>query len=647
MPSSVRIARMAGTGYQPAGDAGSDPLTEHGAIVALIRRHLPSVTGSMFASPNRVGEAGEIEWYSDLAGQPTPLQSLPQEGQAQVKALLIDRVASVRELADQLPQIDPGSAHLADALRRAVSYPGEETVYVIGGQPVLTFWGHHDPARPPPAPVAPVPAPAAAATAAGLATAAGGRRFPWGWLATALLLLALASLFYWWFYLREPEVPAVIEPPPDYPAILAAALGDCERMKELAERLANPDVVATADLPKVRETLRVELEKCRPPDYRQMLNDALGDCGRISELAVFLAKPDLIPAPELPTVRDVVARELKACQRPDYRQMLNEAMGDCKALEALHIRLKEPEDPDHPELAAVRKELDAALGECRMAGLRRDFEVARKDCKSLKSFGSRLRAADAGLAGYGELKSEMIPLLEECNTPKVDPMQLCPGERPKELAPDLVLVFDASGSMNMPLLSDEEIQRRGQQARGVGGPLGELAMMMQFGNMTKRVDVAKKATRNLVSGLPGDVDVGLVLVRDCPQAQKVGFYSPSQRSKLARDINAISPHRKTPLASGIKVAGGMIDGVETPALMVVISDGKETCGANPCAVAQQLAAAKPRLKINVVDILGTGAGNCVAAATKGRVFTANNADQLSQMLGQAVSEVQGPAHCRK
>ena len=63
-------------------------------------------------------------------------------------------------------------------------------------------------------------------------------------------------------------------------------------------------------------------------------------------------------------------------------------------------------------------------------------------------------------------------------------------------------------------------------------------------------------------------------------------------------------------------------------------------------MAQQLAAAKPRLKINVVDILGTGAGNCVAAATKGRVFTANNADQLVRMLGKAASEVQGPAHCK-
>ena len=80
-------------------------------------------------------------------------------------------------------------------------------------------------------------------------------------------------------------------------------------------------------------------------------------------------------------------------------------------------------------------------------------------------------------------------------------------------------------------------------------------------------------------------------------------------------------------------------------LMVVISDGQESCGADPCAIAKQLARTKPNLKINVVDIMGTGAGTCVAQATGGRVFTAKSVNELNMMVTQAAQDVLGPANC--
>lgn len=52
------------------------------------------------------------------------------------------------------------------------------------------------------------------------------------------------------------------------------------------------------------------------------------------------------------------------------------------------------------------------------------------------------------------------------------------------------------------------------------------------------------------------------------------------------------------------------------------------------------------LKINVVDIQGTGAGNCLAASTGGKVFTANNVNELSINMGQAAQDVLGPGNCK-
>ncbi|MFD1692455.1 hypothetical protein ACFSHR_15810 [Azotobacter chroococcum] len=64
-------------------------------------------------------------------------------------------------------------------------------------------------------------------------------------------------------------------------------------------------------------------------------------------------------------------------------------------------------------------------------------------------------------------------------------------------------------------------------------------------------------------------------------------------------------------------------------------------------MARDLARRKPHLKINVVDIAGTGAGNCLAQATGGRVFNARNAGELAAMTRQAAQDVLPPAHCRQ
>jgi hypothetical protein len=104
--------------------------------------------------------------------------------------------------------------------------------------------------------------------------------------------------------------------------------------------------------------------------------------------------------------------------------------------------------------------------------------------------------------------------------------------------------------------------------------------------------------------------------------------------------------QKTPLADGIARAGGMVDGVRAPAVIVVVSDGEDTCMGNPCAVARALKARKPKLKINVVDIIGDGKSNCIAHATGGKVLTPQSGVTFEQTIKQATREAQKPAHCR-
>jgi hypothetical protein len=213
------------------------------------------------------------------------------------------------------------------------------------------------------------------------------------------------------------------------------------------------------------------------------------------------------------------------------------------------------------------------------------------------------------------------------------------------------MVFDASASMDRPIAESAALSavRQGLQLGGLpGAALGVLIEQAARGaGGPRRIEAAKDAAGRIVRSLPGDVDVGLVLVEDCPAARSVGFFTPAQRGSLVRGINGIHPVGGTPLAAGIERAAGMVDGVRKPAVMVILSDGKESCHRNPCAVARQVARRKPLLTINVVDITGTGAGDCAARATGGKVYTANNAQEVRAMMQRATQEVQGPPECRR
>jgi hypothetical protein len=219
---------------------------------------------------------------------------------------------------------------------------------------------------------------------------------------------------------------------------------------------------------------------------------------------------------------------------------------------------------------------------------------------------------------------------------------LCPGERPPQVVPEFVIVFDASPSMayslNATRAEIEFAERMRRPELAIGDP--------------QRVKPAREAAVEVAKRVPRDMGTGLVLVDSCDAgARPVGFFSPSQRASLIGQLQAIQPHRfgpggGTPLADGINRAGQMIDGINRDATILVISDGEESCRGDPCAAARALAAAKPRLKINVLDITGTGAGNCVAAATNGQVFTARNAADVVSSMRRAAQEVMGPASCR-
>lgn len=230
---------------------------------------------------------------------------------------------------------------------------------------------------------------------------------------------------------------------------------------------------------------------------------------------------------------------------------------------------------------------------------------------------------------------------------------LCPDERPSALAPEMVVVFDASGSMmvNINATREEEmwafsILNRGPLAIQFLSPQERRKFDRLLSQPTRMV-TAQQATINVLQRLPSDVSTGLVVVDECPASRNLGRYAPSQRGQMMSRLRGLSPRQGTPLADGILEAGQLVDGVNKESTILLVSDGGESCGGDPCMVARDLARRKPHLKINVVDIGGSGAAACVAQATGGKVFTVSNLSELQTGLDRAARDALGPSDCKK
>jgi hypothetical protein len=243
------------------------------------------------------------------------------------------------------------------------------------------------------------------------------------------------------------------------------------------------------------------------------------------------------------------------------------------------------------------------------------------------------------------VKKAPPPQQQAMAEPPATEKQACPPPRKKWEVPELVVLLDASGSMRLQAgISQEEVMALVRRARmGDRGALAQLRSMEHSGN--DRLTAAKAAVNRLVTTLPTDLDVGLVVFGNCHGADNHKFFSPAERPRLASLLESIKPMEGTPLARGIERAGNVVDGRSVPATLVVVTDGEDSCGGDPCAAARALKAAKPKVTINVVDVNGLGEGRCMAEVTGGKVLPMRSAAELPELIRRASGEAPLPPGC--
>ena len=188
----------------------------------------------------------------------------------------------------------------------------------------------------------------------------------------------------------------------------------------------------------------------------------------------------------------------------------------------------------------------------------------------------------------------------------------------------VLIVFDASGSM------EDTIQ-------------GET-----------KIHIAKKVLKEVLENADSNVNLGLRVYGsgkptgspryDCSDSKLVVIPNTNNRRTIINEIYKILPQGFTPITFSLSQAIQDIIPYKGEKSIILISDGLETCGGDPCLLAKNIADTNIDLKINVV---GFGVRDdweaqqqlmCVALNTHGRYYSADNSDELAQGLRESINK---------
>lgn len=204
--------------------------------------------------------------------------------------------------------------------------------------------------------------------------------------------------------------------------------------------------------------------------------------------------------------------------------------------------------------------------------------------------------------------------------------------------------FDASTlTVNVELILD------------VSGSMAELVPGSQ--NQT-RMDAAKEALLAVIEQIPErpGLNVGLRVYgqagSNLQSDQAVSCATTSllvpmtgvDRGALIQQVSAMQPTGWTPLAKALQDAGAdFAPGESVTNAVIMVTDGEETCGGDPCAMAGSLHAAGIELTTHVVGFALTpsqqDAVRCIAEEGGGQLFTAADAASLSEAVFTAFTQV--------
>jgi len=192
--------------------------------------------------------------------------------------------------------------------------------------------------------------------------------------------------------------------------------------------------------------------------------------------------------------------------------------------------------------------------------------------------------------------------------------------------------------------------------RAADGPAPAVIVFDSSGSMAARLpdgrtklDAARAIVTDALASWPVGGKLGLIAYghrrqSDCSDIETVLPLGPLSTAAVTHALKPLMARGKTPLSRSLEAAAKLLP--RGGGTIVLVSDGIETCDADPCAVAAALKAANATLVIHVV---GFGVQKneisqlaCIAENAGGQFFDAQDADGLTKALETVKVEAVAP-----
>ncbi len=166
-----------------------------------------------------------------------------------------------------------------------------------------------------------------------------------------------------------------------------------------------------------------------------------------------------------------------------------------------------------------------------------------------------------------------------------------------------------------------------------------------------KLEIARQSLKTVLQSVPGDEEIGFMAYghRQKGSCSDIELIVPPAKG-TARAITTAADNLKflgkTPLSAAVRQAAEALKYTEDKAKVILITDGLETCDADPCALGKELEAAGVDFTADVVGFgLTAEEGRqvaCLAENTGGKYIQASDEAALKEALAQAVAPRPAP-----
>jgi Ca-activated chloride channel family protein len=167
-----------------------------------------------------------------------------------------------------------------------------------------------------------------------------------------------------------------------------------------------------------------------------------------------------------------------------------------------------------------------------------------------------------------------------------------------------------------------------------------------------KLEIARQSLKTVLQSVPGDEEIGFMAYghRQKGSCDDIELIVPPQAGTAGAISTAADNLKflgKTPLSAAVRQAAEALKYTEDKAKVILITDGLETCNADPCQLGKELEAAGVDFTADVVGFgLTAEEGRqvaCLAENTGGKYIQASDENALRDALAETVAPAPAPA----